>query len=120
MSTHTLVIARWHPRRLNELLGCHWTKAARLKKADRQMIAGCALRDRIPRAAGKRRLSVLIRLRPRQRGGDPDCYWKSLCDALKHAGLLRDDNRQWVELVPVRYERGTADDWGTEITLEDC
>jgi hypothetical protein len=44
-------------------------------------------------------------LGPRQRGADPDAYWKSLLDALVHAGLLVDDSPKWCELGPVRFER---------------
>jgi hypothetical protein len=47
----------------------------------------------------------------------PDSYWKSLLDALVHAGLLVDDNRQHVQLGEVEFERGTAR--ATTITLED-
>lgn len=61
----------------------------------------------VPKAAGKRRVKLTIVLGPRQRGGDPDAYWKSTLDALARAGLILDDNRQGVELASVAYERGT-------------
>jgi Holliday junction resolvase RusA-like endonuclease len=106
-------IQRWHPARLNELLGGHWSKGHRLKKRDREMV--WAYSQGNPKAEGKRRVELTIVLKRAQRGGDPDSYFKSVCDALKHAGMLVDDNRQGVELAPVRYERG--EDWGTIIRL---
>lgn len=114
---HTLTIADWHPRRLNELLGCHWAKAGRLKKADRQLIAVMANNANTPKATGKRRVRLHLVLAPRQRAGDPDCYWKSLLDALTACGLLVDDNRQGVELIAPTFSRGPRK--ATVITLED-
>ena len=62
---------------------------------------------------------IPILLKPRQRGGDTDAYWKSCLDALCQAELLVDDNRQHVELCPVQYRRATDATWGTAIFLED-
>lgn len=112
---HVLTIPNWHPARLNELLAGRW-QAAKLKKADRQIVAVYAF-DVIPHATGKRRVDVEIVLGPRQRACDPDAYHKSLLDALKHARLLIDDNRQHVELTPVRFSRGKQK--ATVITLTD-
>jgi hypothetical protein len=50
----------------------------------------------------------VLTLAPRQRACDPDAFWKSTLDALVHAGLLVDDNRQGCELGEVRFDRGTA------------
>jgi hypothetical protein len=58
-----------------------------------------------------------LTLGPRQRGGDPDAYFKSVLDALVRAGLLIDDNRQGAELGDVTFARGLAR--RTEIVLED-
>jgi Holliday junction resolvase RusA-like endonuclease len=71
----------------------------------------------VPPAAGKRRVSLTLTLAPRQRGADPDAYRKSLLDALTHAGMLLDDNRQGVELGPVQFIRGEHK--ATAILLED-
>jgi Holliday junction resolvase RusA-like endonuclease len=116
---YTLHIPRWQPRRLNELLSCHWAKAARLKRADRQMIAAYARKAKTPQATGKRRVMLTILLKPHQRGADPDAYHKSYLDSLVYAGLLIDDNRQHVELAPVQYRRAGEQDWGTIVALED-
>lgn len=118
VAEHVLWIPRWHPARLNDLTGNRF-KANRLKKADREMIWGYALRERITPAEGPRQVRLLIVLQPGQRGGDVDCYWKSTLDALKHANLLIDDSRKWVSLPPVQYQRGTVEWWGTRITLTD-
>ncbi len=45
-------------------------------------------------------------------------FFKSLCDALVHAGALVDDNRQHVELAPVTFSRDPKV-WGSVIRLED-
>jgi hypothetical protein len=63
-------------------------------------------------------VSLHIILDKGQRAADPDSQFKSLCDALVHAGALVDDNRQHVELAPVTFLRNPAA-WGTVIRLED-
>lgn len=117
MTVHRLEIPHWHPTRLNDLVNCHWSKRAKLKKSDREWVGAYALLKRIPPAKGKRRISLVLTLDPGQRAGDPDAFWKSLLDALVHCKLLVDDNRQGVELGTVKFKRGQAQE--TEITLED-
>ncbi len=112
-----IFIERWHPARLNELMGGHWSKGHKLKKRDRQILWAYAQGK--PKATGKRQVELTIILKPRQRAADPDAQWKSTLDALKHAGMIVDDNRQGVELLPVRYKRGTEASWGTIIELWD-
>ena len=112
-----LTVPGWHPARLNQWDGCHWSRRSRLKKADRELIACYARLAEIALATGKRRVSLHLTLGPGQRAGDPDSYWKSLLDALTHAGLLVDDNRQNVELGPVHFVRGETCE--TLVILED-
>ena len=115
--TQYLVIFNWHPCTLNVLLSCHWAKRGRLKALDRDLIACYALQHGTTPASGKRRVSLTITLAPRQRGCDRDAYWKSLLDALVHAGLLVNDSPKWCELGSVEYLRGK---WrATTVTLED-
>lgn len=71
----------------------------------------------VPKAAGRRRVSLLVVLGPRQRGADPDAYFKALGDALVSAGAVVDDSRHWIEWGPVTYERGAEP--GCVLTLED-
>lgn len=114
-----MFIPNWHPARTNALLSAHWAAAQRMKDSDFNMVNGYRLRYGLPKAEGKRRVTLHIIRKPRQAGADPDAYWKSLLDALKRAGLLVDDNRQHVELMPVTYSDKTTANWGTRITLED-
>jgi hypothetical protein len=111
-----LLIPHWHPIRLNQIVGGHWARGHRLKRVDRELVAAYAAGGASP-AIGPRRVRLTIVLGPRQRAADPDAYWKSLLDALVHAGLLLDDNRQNCELEPVRFERGER--MGTVIELFD-
>jgi Holliday junction resolvase RusA-like endonuclease len=113
---HVLEIPGWLPCRLNQLLG-HWSTRHRLKKIDRATVGLYARMARIPHAKGKRRVSLVLTLAPRQRAADPDAWWKSLLDALVQAGLLVDDNRQGCELGSVTFRRGREK--ATTIILED-
>ena len=115
MTVYTLSIPCWHPARFNQMTG-HWANAYRRKNVDKQMIAAYAAC--LPKAQGKRRVSLHIILDKGQRGGDPDAYTKSLNDALVCAKLLVNDNRQYVENAPTTYSRNPHG-WGTRITLEE-
>ena len=115
---HEITIDGWHPARLNQWDGRHWAVRSKAKAVDRDVIALACRTTGVPVATGKRRVSLGIILGPRQRGGDPDAYWKSLLDALKHAGSILDDRKECLELGPVTYSRGPRK--ATVITLEDC
>lgn len=116
--TYEIEIERWHPTRLNELLGLPWSRARR-KHRDADMVAGYCLQRHVTRATGKRRVSLTIGLGPRERGGDPDCYWKSLLDALVKCGALVDDSAKWVDLGAVEYVREKPRRKFARITLVD-
>jgi hypothetical protein len=73
---------------------------------------------KVPKATGRRRVSLQIVLKKGQRAGDPDSYFKSLCAALVHVGMLVDDNPQGVELAPVAFSRDWQN-WEIQITLLD-
>lgn len=113
----SITIPHWHPATVNQLLSGHWSKAAKLKKSDRQMVAHYS-RHAI-KATGKRILELAIILKKGQRAADPDAYFKSLLDALVAAEMLTDDNRQGVELMPVQFKRNPKD-WGTIIGLSEA
>ena len=104
--TFKLRIDRWQPATVNKLINAHWATAGRLKRVDKNIISHYCQHNRIPKAQGPRQVSLTITLAPRQRAGDPDAYWKSILDALVHAGMLVDDNRQYVRIGPVTFERG--------------
>jgi hypothetical protein len=112
---YSVTIPNWHPIKLNELLRGGWRIAHRLKNVDREIVAYAFWS--MPKAKGKRRVTMTILLAKGQRAGDPDCYWKSGLDSLVACGALKDDRRQCVELMPVKFERATRA--ATIITLED-
>lgn len=107
----------WIPTTLNEMIGRNKYVIHRRKKKDRGVIAAAFLLARVPRATGKRRVTMTIALGPRQRGSDPDAYFKGLLDSLTYVGALVDDSPRWVELAPVAYRRSERK--ATEIRLED-
>ncbi len=119
MATHTFWIPRFRPVRLNQLLYRHWQAVRRLKHGDEQLVGHYFRQSGIPPATGKRRVSLVIRLKPRAKQADDDAIWKCLLDGLVRAHALRDDNRAGVEMGSIEYERGKIDDWGTLIILED-
>ena len=89
VKSFTINIPRWHPAKLNQVIQGHWSNGHRLKKIDKVLIAAYA--SNIPKAEGKRRVSLHIILNKGQRGGDTDSYFKSLGDALVSSGLLTDE-----------------------------
>jgi hypothetical protein len=116
-TVHTLIIPNWHPARLNSWDGRHWSIRARLKRGDREMVAAYARVARVPPAKGKRKVSLVITLAPRQRNGDVDAFWKSLLDALVSCKLLINDSPRWLDLGTVRFLR--AEKRATRIDLHD-
>ena len=115
--TYKLIIPRWHPAAINQFIGRHWKTMARLKRVDRNMVAGYVKLNRFPIAQGPREVSLLITLAPKQRAPDPDAFWKSLNDALVHARMLIDDNRQYCRLGTVEFDR--ASERATTISLRE-
>jgi hypothetical protein len=111
-----LVVPDWHPATVNQLLA-GVRQRIRLKKADLEMVGTNAHLAGVPKATGKRRVSLRITLAPCQRGADPDAFWKSTLDSLVHAGLLVDDSREWVQLGTVTFDRGPGR--STVISLKD-
>jgi hypothetical protein len=111
-----ITIPWWHPVRLNELIGMHWSQIARLKKEDRGKIQAYLREHPIPPATGPRRVHLAITLGKGQRGGDPDCYWKGLLDTLVNTKLLVDDSKEYVVLDPVDYIRAKEPETTIELT----
>jgi hypothetical protein len=87
-----------------------------LGKAAKAMVAGYAMMQRIPKATGRRRVSLEVTLEGRQREADADAYFKGLLDALVSCGLLLGDKTSEVQLGDVTHKRGVR---GTVIVLED-
>ena len=116
MTQYTIHIPRWRPTPLNKLLSGHWSKAARLKKADKHMIWSHSLL--VPKATGKRRVDLHVILGPGMRRTDVDSMWKSGLDGLVAAGMLIDDTTEWTELGSVTFGRNKAEG-STVITLTE-
>ena len=113
----TITIPDFIPARVNDLYSGHWTKRRALKKNDAEIIGGYALKAGVPKATGKRRVSLTITLTPKMRGHDPDAFFKSVLDSLVHCCVLAEDNSRACELGPVTFERGKRKQ--TVITVED-
>src|SRR5947209_8313257 len=92
--TWTLTVPRWRPPACNSWRGRHWSKAHKLRKAAEQLLATDARQQRIPQAAGRRRVTVEVVLAPRMRQPDRDAFDKLLLDALVNVGLLLDDGER--------------------------
>ena len=114
---HTLTITNWTPIRLNLWEGRHWRVKHRLKKMQAEVLGTYSALASIPAAEGKRRVSLILTMAPRQRRPDPDAFWKGMLDGLVLCGLLVDDGPKWCELGSVSYERGPVRQ--TRIVLED-
>lgn len=107
-----LTIPNWHPARLNQWDGKHWGVRSRLKKADSLVLATYVAAHPAQRwlrsPQGPRRVSLRLYGWKRGRLPDPDAYWKSVLDGLVHAGVLRDDSWEHVELGLVVFARSEA------------
>ena len=115
---YRITIGNWRPARINELMRAgHWSGVHKQKKYERQTVGVYALLSKVPRATGKRRVSLEITLKGRQQEVDPGAYDKSLMDALVHATMLVDDSSEWCEVGGYTYNRDGAAK--TVIVLED-
>ena len=114
---HRITIPQWRPATINWLMYAKVLRRIKLRKADDEMVGCYARQQDIPRALGKRRVSLEITLTGRQKETDPGAYEKSLADSLVKCGMLMGDSRQFVEYGTVTYSRGVTG--GTVIVLED-
>lgn len=115
LKEYTIFIQDWHPTTLNKLLSLHWSRAGKLKKADKAVIWPYSFG--IPNAEGKKSVEIIITLAGPGRSPDPDAYLKTVGDALVACGKLKDDNIHGVEWLPVKLERGKRK--ATKIVLRD-
>jgi hypothetical protein len=105
------------PALLNQYVGRHWSVGYDLKTRDKGIVAVAAYNAMIPRATGRRRVSVCLVVGPRKRTPDGDSVLKSLLDALVACGALKNDSKEWCELGAVTFARGKRTE--TVVTLED-
>lgn len=115
-TTYSVFIPQWRPASLNQLMTGKLRNRMRLKKSDRYIITFYCCR--LPKAQGKRRVTLHIVLGTRMNAYDYDNAWKSLLDGLVKCGMLIDDKPGLVEQGALTYSRNPAE-WGTRITLED-
>lgn len=115
---HVVTIPDWLPPRLNQVRGRHWRAEYRAKKQAAEIVGAYAQQASVPRAKGRRRISLTITLGKGHRQPDRDAYDKVLLDALKRAGLILDDSDRGLEgRMEVEFSRGPTN--RTEIFLED-
>ena len=116
--THTLTIPNWLPPRANEWCYRHWNFKRGLTDDAEKFVRIYAAEQNIPRAKGRRRVSLLLTLGKGRRQADRDAYDKILLDVLVRTGLLLDDgDKGMAGRMEVEFERGTES--ATQITLED-
>ena len=114
--TYTLNLS-YLPCSLNRLMRMSWVVRRKILFNEASEVRIAAFQQDIPRATGKRRVSVVLVLGPHNRQRDGDNCLKSLLDALVKAGLLVDDSPQWCDWMPPVFERGPKA--ATRVMLED-
>ena len=120
--SHEIWIPIWRPVTLNALLGCKLRERMRLKKQDRDFVTCYFRASEIPKATGKRRVSLELFLARGQKERDPDSMWKVLADSLVKCGALVDHTNEYVEYGYVMHHRNHKTGpqiVGTMIILDD-
>lgn len=101
---HEITIPNYKPHSLNEFVGKHWRVGYDLKNECKQLVKTYC--KNLPKATGKRQVSMHIVLGPRARKLDADNAWKLILDALKFAGMLVDDSPDYCVTTEPTYSRG--------------
>lgn len=119
MITQTLHIPRYHPPKVNELLGAHHMKAARMKKQCVMVFWDSILEQKLVKASGRRLVEIIITVASSKPGRrpDPDAFYKATNDALVQCNMLVDDSTRWCEHKPTIIVSGDID--ATTIRLTD-
>ena len=107
-------IPQWHPTPLNKLMSAHWSKRAKMKRDDFEIIWLNTLG--LGGQMVKKELNLTIFLGKGQRKCDPDAYFKSLLDGLVKAKLIVDDSDKWLRINNPKFVR-RPENWGTHIEL---
>lgn len=114
---HRITILHWRPATLNKLMRGKIKDRIKYRQVDHAMVAGYAHKEGVPRALGKRRVSLEITLTGKQKEFDVDSPWKGLFDALVSCGQLLGDTVHLVQIGELSFTRGTEPK--TVILLED-
>ncbi len=112
--TWEIIIPNFLPVSLNVLMRTHWAKRGKARKELTDFLAVYG-RD-VPKATGKRRVTIKLTRSGRGRLRDADGIPKLILDGLVCCGLLVDDSQKWCECT-ASYEHG--DKRETRILLED-
>ncbi len=113
-------IPGWTPALLNRVMHGHWANGAKLKKADKQIVAVYFAQSGIAKATGPRRLSMMFVLAKGKRLFDRDAPWKSCKDALAACGAILDDTPALCVDGAVSYARALLEcQSGTLLMVED-
>lgn len=117
-ATHTITIPNYRPPRSNDLFRARMRKRMGLERECKQFVAYYS-RD-VPKAAGRRRVSMHVWLAVRQQLPDceEDCL-KAVLDGLTACGLIIDDSRRWCECPRTVFTKTLLRQPRTVITLED-
>lgn len=115
----TVWVERWHPNSINECRGKHWEVEARIKRKMTDLLIAYRVANGIPRATGKRRVSLRLTFPPGARRPDKGNLRKLFDDACKRAGLIKDDGPLWLEAPEPEYNELRSVVWGTEITIAE-
>lgn len=117
--TWQLTIPRPTPSR-NEFYHKHWRVEHTAKAWWKLQLSMLVLAHRVPPATGKR--TVMIE-RYGKRKLDVDNFFggfKIVLDAMRSAGLIKDDNETYLELLAHQRKLAPRQAAYTVITLEDC
>ncbi len=102
---YILEIPGYLPLSLNRLMRSRKLRMSEPKRAaDHFTLA--ALVFRVPKATGKRRVSLVFTVQKGKPKPDPDNLVKVVLDGLVKAGVLVDDSDEWCQLGGIRMEVG--------------
>lgn len=113
---HELLLPAFTPGTLNQLMRGTLLTRMRRSKGDREVVCHYAAESGIPKATGKRRVSLVVTLGKGQRPFDVDAPWKGMLDSLRHAGLILDDIPACCAIGSLTFDRGERK---TMVILED-
>ena len=85
------------PGNFNEFAGRHWSVKNRVKNRTRCAVGVACFADGVPRATGRRRVSIALELPAGRTAPDHDNLLKTLWDALTACGAIVDDSPEWIE-----------------------
>jgi hypothetical protein len=115
---YEILIENWWPPSANDFRGRHWSAERKAKKEAYDFISTYVRNlGGVPAARGRRRVTLVRVLGPRQRGRDTDNEQKALRDALRAAGVIVNDDPRWLVFPEPLTERGARR--ATRLIIED-